>query len=385
MGKEIVIFGSGQFGYNALIDFGDENVVCFCDNDKSLSGKEKYGKQVISFEKLQAEYSDAVVVIAVDGRSAYEIARQCEEGSVTDYLIYGLLKENVSEGGREELLAFVDSPLNRVCLRKEIYLNRTRELERQVKYFKTHVDIKDMKPARGDLRYRQLKCVEVSAEFFRKTGELEIHPFLYAGNLIGYVRHNGFIPWDDDIDFGLIREEYDRLKEFCSVHIAKDDMAQYGMRIWHDHFNIVRELEDGYTVGMDFFPFDYYADHFSIEELSSLSLKLKEEMHSMESEDEKIRLIERTRLENQKNIVKESDRVFFSIDNLVTIRKFYKNQFMPKEVLFPLKRVSWEGEEFWVPNDAETFLTYMDEHPWDFPKDVGIPSHYTEMKEGEGR
>ncbi len=67
------------------------------------------------------------------------------------------------------------------------------------------------------------------------------------------------------------------------------------------------------------------------------------------------------------------------------IRKFYKNQFIPREVLFPLKRVSWEGEEFWVPNDAETFLTYMDEHPWDFPEDVGIPSHYTEMKEGEGK
>lgn len=399
MEKKIVIFGCGQFGYNALMAFGNENVECFCDNNILLSGTEKYGKHVISFEKLQADYLDAVTVIAVDGHPAYEIARQCEEGGVTDYLIYTFLKKNVSESDRVELLAFVDNPVNRACLRKEIYLNRTKELERQIDYFKTHVDIRDMKPARGALRYKQLKCVEISAEFFRKTDGLEVHPFLYAGNLIGYVRHNGFIPWDDDIDFGLMKEEYDRLKEFCCLHMYRadewskrttgdgreisPDMALYYTYIWHDHFNVVKVLEDGYTVGMDFFPLDYYADHYSIKELSDLSLKLKGKMCSMESEEEKIRLIERTRRENEKNIVKESGQIYFSIDNLVIERKFFRNHFIPRDVLFPLKRVLWEGEEFWVPNDAEEFVTYIDEHPWDFPQNVGIPSHYTEIKEGE--
>lgn len=112
MEQKIIIFGSGQFGHHALMALGDENVECFCDNNVLLTGTKKYGKRVISFENLQTEYSDALVLIAVDGRLAYEIACQCEEGGVTNYLVYTLLMKNVSENDREKLLAFMGDPLN---------------------------------------------------------------------------------------------------------------------------------------------------------------------------------------------------------------------------------------------------------------------------------
>ena len=48
-------------------------------------------------------------------------------------------------------------------------------------------------------------------EFMRVCNENDIPFFMYYGSLLGAVRHNGFIPWDDDVDLILSRKDYEKL------------------------------------------------------------------------------------------------------------------------------------------------------------------------------
>lgn len=66
------------------------------------------------------------------------------------------------------------------------------------------------------------KLQNVELEIFKKFDSIcekyGIEYFVSFGTAIGAVRHKGFIPWDDDIDVGMMREEYEKLK-----HVPKEE------------------------------------------------------------------------------------------------------------------------------------------------------------------
>lgn len=63
------------------------------------------------------------------------------------------------------------------------------------------------------LRKVQLLECEMLRELLAVCEKYKLHVWACAGTLLGAIRHRGFIPWDDDIDVLMFREDYDKLLE----------------------------------------------------------------------------------------------------------------------------------------------------------------------------
>lgn len=70
---------------------------------------------------------------------------------------------------------------------------------------------------REELKRIQIQILDAVVKF---CDENKIHYWIDCGSLLGAVRHKGYIPWDDDIDVGMLREDYDRFMQL--FHIQND-------------------------------------------------------------------------------------------------------------------------------------------------------------------
>lgn len=74
----------------------------------------------------------------------------------------------------------------------------------------------------NELRSLQLVLLDMLVEVDNICKENNIRYCIIAGTLLGAVRHKGFIPWDDDIDIAMTRDEYKKFQEVCKTKLNTD-------------------------------------------------------------------------------------------------------------------------------------------------------------------
>ena len=73
-----------------------------------------------------------------------------------------------------------------------------------------------------ELKKLQSIELEILVEFDKICKKHNLKYVLVGGTLIGAIRHNGFIPWDDDIDVSMLREDYNKFVEIQKKELNHD-------------------------------------------------------------------------------------------------------------------------------------------------------------------
>lgn len=115
-------------------------------------------------------------------------------------------------------------------------------------------------------------CLLIIAKEIKRICEKNnINYFMLAGTLLGAVRHKGYIPWDDDIDFGMLRSDYNAFIKACESDLNKEQFflqsietdKGYGkfytrilLKGTYLDYNLIQNVNCQKCLFVDIFPYD---------------------------------------------------------------------------------------------------------------------------------
>ncbi len=222
-------------------------------------------------------------------------------------------------------------------------------------------DITKAPKAKGEFRELQIMKAKGLELFSIIADKYNLIYWLDFGTLLGAIRHKGFIPWDDDIDVSMPREEYNKLYD-----IFKKELEQYPdikIEIVHKGILILRFMYKDAAL-FDIFPYDsYHKETLSEKEKANLFKeskkcfkKIRQNWLNNKTKDNLPLFLDNIRLNVDKHILNNNKRTgdifFVGCEGLGDKMFFFK-----KQDIFPLKKALFEEVEFNVPANYHKILS----------------------------
>ncbi|KZX16125.1 putative glycosyltransferase EpsJ [Methanobrevibacter cuticularis] len=226
-----------------------------------------------------------------------------------------------------------------------------------------------------------LKLIQkFSLEFLKFIDKIcekyEIDYWLNKSNLIGAIHNKGYFPWDDGIDIGMMRKDYDKFISIIEKEIQSNELEDiikpirnYGQVCSYEWGEITTYLKFNYLLKdgigfIDVLPYDYIKKNKDEEDIEGIrDLEVGKYRKSIEKNNiynnianDSIHLSN-----NEKNILKKSMKNL----NLKVERSDYvipgvdaDDEFciIPKNNIFPLSSIEFENYKFKCPFNPQKFL-----------------------------
>lgn len=216
----------------------------------------------------------------------------------------------------------------------------------------------DIPPAIGTLREIQLANLALLKIFNKICKRENLTYWLDFGTLLGAVRHGGFIPWDDDLDIGMPRQDYERM-----INIIEQENQLYIEFETNGRNKCCAKVQHILCkdIFIDIFPYDFYYRKTTDEDKVVLHKRIMREITKLKFSlfpvnDTTIlreKLAEITKKKILQSHPSTPDTIFWGID---FPHDRWKKRVYDTENILPLKRIKFEGIEFPCPYNSDFVL-----------------------------
>lgn len=222
------------------------------------------------------------------------------------------------------------------------------------------------------MRRQQMIMLEMVSVLDQVCTKYGIPYFLYGGTLLGAVRHDGFIPWDDDLDVGLLRKDYLRLMQVLPAELPEHIALQtndtdpnyfyFFAKLRHRHSLL--EEESPYDqvfrergVFIDIFPFDRIPSwlHCVGEPLQGHTFKIFRTSSNRQRAMRRIRAITWINRHITFPVLRAVNCLFRSNKLNYDFGVQFNIVYDVRDI-FPLKRHTFEGVELSIPGNSHHML-----------------------------